>query len=259
MPISYTDAVYPDDGIVQSDYIISVSPGISTDTVTIVRNILNNNIMGVDSAALLINFPTASQLLEFGLVGESDAVRIQCMGPLENYILTNSYSYIWTIVPAGDSHGSIAGPEESLEIACKFLVPRAGGLELAPQAAIIYFPEQTNYTVSDSILINTRGEEEYPGSPDENNQPGRFTVLASPNPFNSSVRVRFSGEDLKGRKLDFRVFDILGRMVYTSRAVVEFEEGEIIWSPNAEIATGVYFYRIVIDNNHVDGKMILLK
>lgn len=255
-PVSGNDYIFPDDGTVQSDYVLLISPGISTDTVTITHNVINYNAIGVDSITILINLPRTAELLDYYYDVSAANPLVSRQGPLENHIVPNSVAYLWIIKTDRSSLGSVIEPLDHLKFTYRFLMSRTTGMELAPHAAIAHFPDKAIYTVSDSIII---GEEYFHEAPEAGNDSARLSVLPSPNPFNGSVRLTYAGDGIKGQRLDFRVFDILGRTIYSMNSAVDSDRGEIVWSPGVDIATGVYFYRLTISNNHVDGKLMLLK
>lgn len=257
--VSGEDVVFPDDGMVRSEYVISVSDAASIDTVIITYKVLNNNIMGVDSLAVLVNLPPNSKLLNFHYGATSEDAAVNCLGPLENHILPNSLAYIWVIKLLGEAAGAIIEPSGSLEMTCKFELSLSEELRLAPHAAIMYFPEKTVYAVSDSIMVADCDTAEH----GEGTQPGAIadplSVSVSPNPFNSSVRISFAAVGINNQRLDFRVIDILGRTVHSEQATVESDKGELIWSPDSELATGIYFYRLNVSNYRAGGKLLFLK
>jgi len=78
-----------------------------------------------------------------------------------------------------------------------------------------------------------------------------------PNPFNPSTEITF--EVFESGKLDFRVFDILGREV-ASAVEMEIETGLHRITFNAvDLTGGVYFYRVSLNKGVQTGKMMLLK
>jgi|GEM_PF-5501060 hypothetical protein len=255
-PVSGKDSIFPDDGTVQSDYVLFLSPGISTDTVTITRNIINYNAIGVDSVVVLVNLPRMTELLDYYYDVSAANPLVSRQGPLENHIVPNSMAYLWIIKTDGGSPGSVIEPLDHLKFTYRFLMPKTTGLELAPHAAIAHFPDKAIYTVSDSIIVD---QGDYHEIQEVDNIPARLSFSASPNPFNGSVRLKYTGDGIKGQRLDFRIFDILGRTIYSMNSVAESDRCEIVWSPGVEIATGVYFYRLTINDNRVDGKLMLLK
>ena len=78
-----------------------------------------------------------------------------------------------------------------------------------------------------------------------------------PNPFNSQTIINFVSENQSHVTID--IFDILGKRIdVLLNEVRPAGEHKIIWNGNG-ISSGVYFYRIRIDNHTETKKMVLLK
>lgn len=78
-----------------------------------------------------------------------------------------------------------------------------------------------------------------------------------PNPFNPSTKIKF---DLKNRShVELSIFDVLGREI-TQLVNSEFESGyhEITFDAK-ELASGIYFYKILVDSKQEVKKLILSK
>jgi hypothetical protein len=258
-PVTGRDLVFPDDAPVELNYTLSLSTGISTDTLTIERTINNYNDLSADSIIALVVLPPSSELSDLKITGKTGSIKTDCLGPLENYIEPNTISYMLTVRADDETLAGFLEPGETLGLSYKILVPHGELTDFPLHAAIVYFPGETFYTVSDSIEIDDGIDEGLIENTETGNVPNQLSVSVSPNPFNSSVRLRFFGEGIKGRAVDFRVFDILGRSIYSEQMVAESDGGEIVWSPSSGTATGIYFYRLSVDNKRADGKLMLLK
>ncbi len=100
---------------------------------------------------------------------------------------------------------------------------------------------------------------------DANNPvPVHFTLEQNyPNPFNPSTTIRFSLE--KSANVNLTIFNVLGQKVRTL-ANGKFTPGaqQVVWDgrndAGLEAASGVYYYRITVDNNLTrTRKMVLLR
>ena len=83
-------------------------------------------------------------------------------------------------------------------------------------------------------------------------------ISAHPNPFNSDTTIRFAVS--RPSPLEYRIFDVLGRLVkteYTNR-IYETGEHEIIWNAN-EAASGLYFVLLNTPLQTEAIKVLLLK
>jgi flagellar hook assembly protein FlgD len=77
-----------------------------------------------------------------------------------------------------------------------------------------------------------------------------------PNPFNASTTIEFETKNVADTKLE--VYDIVGRLVdVLQRGAVEAGIHKVVW--NADVPSGVYFYRLTIDGQAQTKAMTLLK
>jgi len=86
-----------------------------------------------------------------------------------------------------------------------------------------------------------------------------------PNPFNNVTHIEFSiGGDAAFRPVELKIFNTLGQAV-TTLVERELQPGvyHFAWdgrdSSGEEVATGVYFYRLTVDDARSTKKMVLLK
>ena len=85
-----------------------------------------------------------------------------------------------------------------------------------------------------------------------------------PNPFNPSTTIAFSIEDIPNRSISaisdpqIQIFNIKGQKIKTFNLTeTDIRNGFITWDAD-DHASGVYLYRLLIDNNSVDVKRALL-
>lgn len=81
--------------------------------------------------------------------------------------------------------------------------------------------------------------------------PNRAVLRASPNPFNSAVRIEYS-PDISG---ELEIFDVDGKLIY--RADLN-TTGTTIWEPEGNISSGLYFARLA-GTQSPSVKLIYLK
>ena len=88
--------------------------------------------------------------------------------------------------------------------------------------------------------------------------PGDFILYQNyPNPFNPSTKIKF---ELNNRSfVQLSIFDMLGREI-TKLVDGEFESGshEVTFDAK-ELASGIYFYKILVGNKQEVKKLILSK
>lgn len=77
-----------------------------------------------------------------------------------------------------------------------------------------------------------------------------------PNPFNPSTTIKY--DIPKEGMVSLKVFDILGREVYSSNEYKKAGSYEFTFD-GSNLASGLYFYKIITDNYNETKKMILIK
>jgi hypothetical protein len=95
--------------------------------------------------------------------------------------------------------------------------------------------------------------------------PARLTSLgAAPNPFNPTTTIRFVVPDGPARAYSLRIYDVGGGLV---RALAEGPIGAglqvVQWDGRSDrgevVGSGIYLYRIEVDQETITGKMVLVK
>jgi hypothetical protein len=87
--------------------------------------------------------------------------------------------------------------------------------------------------------------------------PGKLSILAYPNPFNSEVRLSLAGAE--NVPISIGIYDITGRLVRSLLAI----NGEALWDGTSdqggEVSSGVYLIRAAAGSKSAVEKMILLR
>ncbi|MCG6959219.1 T9SS type A sorting domain-containing protein, partial [bacterium BMS3Abin03] len=80
-----------------------------------------------------------------------------------------------------------------------------------------------------------------------------------PNPFNPTTTIKFGIP--KAGNVTLNVYDITGRLVQTLVNNAPLNAGTVTYTFNgSNLASGVYFYSLIVDNNKIDTKkMVLVK
>jgi plastocyanin len=108
-------------------------------------------------------------------------------------------------------------------------------------------------SMKDTVFVSPRtGIDESP------NTPGSFELSQNyPNPFNAQTLIKYSLPQAAHVTVD--IYDVLGQKVDN---LTDEDQGagdhEVIWNASSK-ATGVFFYRVTVDNQTKTGRMILLK
>ncbi|HRF66560.1 MAG TPA: YCF48-related protein [Ignavibacteria bacterium] len=93
-----------------------------------------------------------------------------------------------------------------------------------------------------------------------NQVPEKFTLEQNyPNPFNPVTTIKFGLP--KAAKVTLKVYDILGREVSILFNNVDLNAGIVTYDfDGTDLASGVYFYTLIVNNNKIDTKrMVMLK
>ncbi len=94
----------------------------------------------------------------------------------------------------------------------------------------------------------------------QNQIPENYTLSQNyPNPFNPNTIIKF--ELPKAGKVSLKVFDITGQQVAVLVNDLSMNAGELkVDFDGSELASGIYFYSLFVDNNRIDTKkMVLVK
>lgn len=94
--------------------------------------------------------------------------------------------------------------------------------------------------------------------PGSSRKPEKFTLKGNyPNPFNASTTIEFAAANDGRARVE--IYDITGRLVQIAfDGIINAGEHSVIWDA-AEHASGVYFYRLTLDNRAETKAMTLLK
>jgi hypothetical protein len=100
-------------------------------------------------------------------------------------------------------------------------------------------------------------------NPDQSIQPRNFALLGNyPNPFNATTMVKF--QLTRASFVELNVYNILGQKVKTLvKEQMTSGSKQVLWDGTDEIgrqlATGIYFYRLVTVEGRQTGKMTMLR
>jgi len=89
--------------------------------------------------------------------------------------------------------------------------------------------------------------------------PTAFEFLDNyPNPFNNSSYMNFYW-NLTPSRYRINIYDLSGRIIDRLDGLARVGENSVLWSPGADIASGMYFYRLEIGEMSATKRMILIK
>ncbi len=133
-------------------------------------------------------------------------------------------------------------------------------VELRDETLDIIFSEEVDSAALNGILIEqiSTGVEGASSIGEKN-----FRIYQNyPNPFNGETKIKI--DNFSGEKLLFKIYDLLGREIY-SETINSFEDGNKIISWNGmdkagkNVNSGIYFYRVAGNAKSFSRKMIYLK
>ena len=89
--------------------------------------------------------------------------------------------------------------------------------------------------------------------------PGEFTIIGNhPNPFNLATEITFYWNS-NPSYYNISIYDITGRQVEAFGGSADTGINQVKWKANDDLTSGVYFYRLSVDDNSLGGRMLLLK
>ena len=125
---------------------------------------------------------------------------------------------------------------------------------------IVYYSNNEIDTQSMIAIIETLLDEQEVSVLDENSsiQQQLKLVKAYPNPFNSSININFNITNQSN--IQISIFDLNGRLISNNNLGIRRAGNQSIhWSPSHAISSGTYLYRIEIQSNIINGKVLYLK
>ena len=134
----------------------------------------------------------------------------------------------------------------------------AAGYETPYYASGVFGADGNIYVADQTSLLILHFDETTGIISEVQNLPQKFTVLQNfPNPFNASTTIEFGLPGAGHVKLD--IYDVLGRRV-TNLVDAEKSAGyhRVLWNA-ADVASGIYLYRLQTDTEATDRRMLLIK
>jgi len=162
--------------------------------------------------------------------------------------------------PVGEEDvNTVLNPGDSIQLEIK-VISNNQGIFTLPLHTIVFHGNGTGFfSASGDLTVEFLLSVD---SPDEGGNydrllPCHLESHVSPNPFNSAVKIWYSGAN-QTQYLDFEVFNILGQRICSKKILTYQSTGEILWLPDRNIGTGIYFYKISSIDDYYIGKLIFL-
>ena len=145
-----------------------------------------------------------------------------------------------------------------------------GALRAASDGAYAILGGTASYGQSNDFLfikVNLEGSITNVSPKDENNFPLTFSLKQNyPNPFNPSTTIKFSipNSNVGINHVELKIYDEIGKYIGTlvdrnlapGNYIVQFNANNF---SGHNLASGVYFYRLRVDNYAITRKMLLIK
>ncbi len=257
-----SEAVLPDGYNIVSDYTLNSISLTYGDTLVITRILVNNESFSLAGVYFSENLPAVFEIVSEQVSKNGAPLSFVRQGPFPDSVLAGYSTYYWVIDSPDSSeniHNSLASGD-SLFLEIKIVSTDIGDYLLPFHTTVCYGDSTGIFSVSDSTTISVTIGADVNGNQDNSILlPEYLTTSAFPNPFNSDVTIAYEGKNLRGNLIDFEVYDVLGRLVYSQEFRAGDDYGEIKWHTSPQVSSGVFFYRISSNNLTATGKLMLLK
>lgn len=106
--------------------------------------------------------------------------------------------------------------------------------------------------ISDSVHVMKTGEEVV--------KPEDLKIRVYPNPNNGTFKLHISGSELLGRKLDLKIYSVLGEEIYSAETIIPPDNSGSCLTLNIGLSresTGIYFLTAICNGNVFPVKLIV--
>ncbi|MBD3383513.1 T9SS type A sorting domain-containing protein [candidate division KSB1 bacterium] len=184
-------------------------------------------------------------LLWFGTVEEAAMKILWALDPAQDYAIVDSTSFTWwgNTAQTDTTTGGYAQP--------KYVrAPRDGAFNT--DGTEFYLADMYSYVIKKYVWDETAAVAK------EEQLPREFMLGQNyPNPFNPSTTIPFTLDEMS--KVELRVYDILGHEIATLINQNMSTGNHMIEFDASEMASGTYYYKLVVDGQMRTRKMMLVK
>nr|MBN2276784.1 T9SS type A sorting domain-containing protein [candidate division Zixibacteria bacterium] len=257
------ETLYPDSFDISSRYAINAITLELDDTLIIKRTIVNHEAFSLTGLYFSENLP-----VEFKIVDQS----VRKNGQEIDYIFSqaqynheipdqNTFSWIIDSLGNGSGYSNPVNPGDSLELEIRITSQELGDYILPLHSTVFYGNSTGFFSTSNDIAIDFVLSLDVDDDGGENDLINAGYLLSNsyPNPFNSTVVIKYAGFSISHKQAIFEVFDILGRNIFRQNFTTMNNEGLLNWVPEESIGSGLYFYVMTIGEEKTRGKLLLLK
>lgn len=257
------EILYPSGSNIQCFYSVSNTQISIADTLKIHRIIVNNENFSLENLYFSENIPSELDFVDYNVSINGIAINYFVSGPLSNYVINGFETYYWVIDSpiASESTNNILYPGDSIELEIK-IISNSPGIFILPLHSTVFIGNGSGFfSTSSELEIEFLLSVDVGDDKDDTNKqlPDYLIARAYPNPFNSAIKIWYSGISHTNQQISLTIFDILGKKIYSKKYYADRYQGEIVWKPNNNTGSGVYFYRLSSGTENHNGKLIFLK
>lgn len=255
--------VYPAGYSITSNYQLSDSLLALSDTLIISRSIVNSESFDLIGLYFSDNFPPAATIIDYNLeVGGAPVIPAFTDGQAD--VVVSGCDVHWWPIDDPQNPGGVhdtVGPGETVSLTVRLLFDSVGSYSFPLHTTVFRGDATSFFATEDTLYVRTFivvDVEE--GEDNKSLNPVRFELSqAYPNPFNSTVSVRYSGVSITGKSIELKITNILGQVIHEVSVRAVSDVGSLQWETPRSISSGVCFYRLECQSAAVTGKMILIK
>ncbi len=126
------------------------------------------------------------------------------------------------------------------------------------------YPATVHQIQDETAIFISTCQETYVHNEDEMISPGSFSLNQNyPNPFNPETTIRFTTENTE-KNTELVIYNLKGQKVKTLvNKLLPAGEHSVVWDGkddiNKQVSSGIYFYKLKLDNYEKTKKMLLMK
>ncbi|MCP4705702.1 MAG: T9SS type A sorting domain-containing protein [candidate division Zixibacteria bacterium] len=261
MSANSQETTYPSGSNILSSYSVNSTEISIADTLIISRTVVNNEDFDLESLYFSENIPDELEVVGHNASIEGVDIDYLFLGPISNGVINGYNAYHWVIDSPLESESvtNILNPGDSILLEVKIVSSSPGIITLPIHTTIFSGNNSGFFSTSAEIeiefLLSVDIENENNNTPSSSSLTGH----AYPNPFNSAVKIWYSNENHINQQVDLNIYDILGKKVHSEKHSDIRDQSVIVWKPDYNTGSGIYFYRLSSGSESFNGKILFLK
>ncbi len=256
------EILYPSGNNIQCSYSVSDTEISVADTMIIRRTLVNNEGFSLENLYFSENIPNELDVASYNVSINGIAIDYNFSGPIPDDVVDGYEAYYWVIdSPIEEGINNDLNSGDSIELEIKIISNTPGSYTLPLHTTVFFGNGSGFFSTSDEIEIEFLISVDICNDNENINNlvPNHLISYAYPNPFNSAVKIWYSGINPASRHVSLTIFDILGKKIYSGKYFTDGAQDKIYWSPNKDASSGIYFYRLSSGAESYNGKLVFLK